>query len=220
MLLDKDFRFFTGPAEQSIEFGAGYSYRQQDVAFVIMIVLANHAQLEQLGPQPGMPLGQAQHPDEKIFAEQFGHGLTDQLQTTAFARRDPDPDRASGFIVALDMRLAPVEQIELVVDLQHRQLVGTDFVQHRLDLLDLQLAIVLVGMRAPPNLGFGYARRFREVYPELAEKNDVPLVPFLLEGVGGVESLNQADGVHPTAAGHERMAETVWRVLEPVLRNH
>lgn len=50
MLLDKDFRFFTGPAEQSIEFGAGYSYRQQDVAFVIMIVLANHAQLEQLGP--------------------------------------------------------------------------------------------------------------------------------------------------------------------------
>ena len=56
-------------------------------------------------------------------------------------------------------------------------------------------------MRAPPNLGFGYARRFRAVYPGLAEKNDLPLVPFLLEGVAGVGSLNQADMIHPTAEG-------------------
>jgi acyl-CoA thioesterase-1 len=73
-------------------------------------------------------------------------------------------------------------------------------------------------MRAPPNLGFGYARRFREVYPELAEKNDLPLVPFLLEGVAGVGSLNQADMMHPTAKGQQRMADVVWKVLEPVLR--
>ncbi|HEY7503226.1 MAG TPA: arylesterase [Gemmatimonadales bacterium] len=79
-------------------------------------------------------------------------------------------------------------------------------------------AIVLLGMRAPPNLGFGYARRFREVYPELAEKNDLPLVPFLLEGVAGVGSLNQADMMHPTAKGQQRMADVVWKVLEPVLR--
>ena len=79
-------------------------------------------------------------------------------------------------------------------------------------------AIVLVGMRAPPNLGFGYARRFREVYPELAEANDLPLVPFLLEGVAGVGSLNQADMIHPTAKGQQRMADGVWKVLEPVLR--
>jgi acyl-CoA thioesterase-1 len=79
-------------------------------------------------------------------------------------------------------------------------------------------AIVLVGMRAPPNLGFGYARRFREVYPELAEKNDLPLVPFLLEGVAGVGGLNQADMIHPTAKGQQRMADVVWKVLEPVLR--
>jgi acyl-CoA thioesterase I len=79
-------------------------------------------------------------------------------------------------------------------------------------------AIVLLGMRAPPNLGLGYARRFREVYPELAEENDLPLVPFLLDGVAGVGGLNQADMIHPTAKGQQRMADVVWKVLEPVLR--
>jgi acyl-CoA thioesterase-1 len=77
--------------------------------------------------------------------------------------------------------------------------------------------IVLVGMQALPNYGMGYARRFREVYSELAERNDVPLVPFLLEDVAGKQALNQADMVHPSAAGHRIMAETVWRVLQPVL---
>jgi acyl-CoA thioesterase-1 len=79
-------------------------------------------------------------------------------------------------------------------------------------------AIVLLGMRAPPNMGFGYTRRFREVYSDLAERNDVPLVPFLLEGVAGVGSLNQADMMHPTAKGQQRMADAVWKVLEPVLK--
>jgi acyl-CoA thioesterase I len=78
--------------------------------------------------------------------------------------------------------------------------------------------VVLVGMEAPRNLGADYVRRFRAIYPELARESGAALVPFLLEGVGGMESLNQPDGIHPTAAGHERMAETVWRVLEPVLR--
>lgn len=79
-------------------------------------------------------------------------------------------------------------------------------------------SIVLVGMRAPPNLGSSYSRRFAEVYPELARKNEVPLVPFLLDGVAGRSALNQADMIHPTAEGQERMAETVWQVLEPLLR--
>ena len=78
--------------------------------------------------------------------------------------------------------------------------------------------LILVGMEAPRNLGDDYVRRFRAIYPELARESGAALVPFLLEGVGGIASLNQADGIHPTAAGHERMAETVWRVLEPVLR--
>jgi acyl-CoA thioesterase-1 len=78
--------------------------------------------------------------------------------------------------------------------------------------------IILVGMRALPNYGFSYARRFREVYPELAKKNDLPLVPFLLDGVAGVDGLNQADMIHPSVAGQRRVAETVWPVLEKVLR--
>jgi acyl-CoA thioesterase-1 len=78
--------------------------------------------------------------------------------------------------------------------------------------------LLLVGMEAPRNLGADYVRRFRAIYPELARESGAALVPFLLEGVGGVESLNQTDGIHPTAAGHERMAATVWRVLEPVLK--
>ena len=62
------------------------------------------------------------------------------------------------------------------------------------------------------------AERFQTVYPELARTNGAELVPFLLEGVGGIATLNQADGIHPTAEGQRVMAETVWRVLEPVLR--
>jgi len=78
--------------------------------------------------------------------------------------------------------------------------------------------IVLIGMEALPNFGPFYARRFRRLYPDLAEKNELPLVPFLLEGVAGVDSLNQPDGIHPTAAGQRIVAGTVWKTLEPVLK--
>ena len=77
--------------------------------------------------------------------------------------------------------------------------------------------VVLVGMRAPPNYGSDYARRFREVYPELAKSDRVALVPFLLEGVAGREELNQDDMIHPTAAGQRRVAENIWEVLRGVL---
>ena len=78
--------------------------------------------------------------------------------------------------------------------------------------------LVLVGMRLPPNYGRAYTDRFQAVYPELARENGAALVPFLLDGVGGIPRLNQADGIHPTAEGQRVMAETVWKVLEPVLR--
>lgn len=77
--------------------------------------------------------------------------------------------------------------------------------------------ILLLGMEAPPNLGRAYTRRFRAVYRELAQENGAKLVPFLLERVAGVESLNQADGMHPAPRGQAIMAETVWRVLESML---
>ncbi|HEX9945288.1 MAG TPA: arylesterase [Thermoanaerobaculia bacterium] len=76
--------------------------------------------------------------------------------------------------------------------------------------------VLLLGMRIPPNYG-PYADDFADLYPRLAKEMDVQLVPFLLEGVGGVRALNQEDGLHPTAEGQERMAETVMPYLEKVL---
>jgi acyl-CoA thioesterase-1 len=77
--------------------------------------------------------------------------------------------------------------------------------------------ILLFGMQAPPNLGREYTARFRALYPELARANGVPLVPFLLEGVAGDPRLNQADGIHPTAEGQQKLADTVWPFLRPLL---
>lgn len=78
-------------------------------------------------------------------------------------------------------------------------------------------AILLLGMEAPPNLGAEYTARFRAVYQDASRELGVPLVPFLLAGVGGVDSLNQADGIHPTAAGQRQVAALVWKALEPLL---
>jgi acyl-CoA thioesterase-1 len=77
--------------------------------------------------------------------------------------------------------------------------------------------VLLLGMQAPPNLGQEYTARFRDLFPELARTNSVALVPFLLEGVAGIPSLNQADGIHPSVEGERRLAETVWTGLRPLL---
>ena len=81
----------------------------------------------------------------------------------------------------------------------------------------LATRILLVGMNAMPNLGRAYVSRFQAIYPAVARANDLPIVPALLEGVGGVDSLNQPDGIHPTPAGHRRLAANVWQVLLPLL---
>jgi acyl-CoA thioesterase-1 len=80
-----------------------------------------------------------------------------------------------------------------------------------------EVEVVLAGMMAPPNLGPDYAERFRALFPRLAERLDLHLVPFLLEGVGGRSELNLPDGIHPTPEGHRVVAANVWRVLEGVL---
>jgi acyl-CoA thioesterase-1 len=78
--------------------------------------------------------------------------------------------------------------------------------------------VLLVGMRIPPNYGPDYAGRFEAMYARIAEDLGVPLVPFLLEGVGGEQSLNQADGIHPTAEGQELLARNVLTYLAEVLK--
>lgn len=81
-----------------------------------------------------------------------------------------------------------------------------------------QTKIVLAGMRATPNLGESYARSFESIYTDLSKKHNTSLIPFLLEGVGGIPSLNQSDGIHPTPDGQIIIADLVWKYLEPVVR--
>ena len=78
--------------------------------------------------------------------------------------------------------------------------------------------IILAGMEALPNLGADYVSRFRKVYPALAGSNHIRLIPFLLDGVAGIDSLNQQDGIHPTEAGAKIVADNVWRVLRTELK--
>lgn len=77
--------------------------------------------------------------------------------------------------------------------------------------------IILAGMQVPPNLGQEYTSRFQEIYPELSEENDLPLIPLIMDKLGGDEELIQGDGIHPTPKGHEVIAETVWETLKKYL---
>ena len=77
--------------------------------------------------------------------------------------------------------------------------------------------IALVQMEAPPNLGPAYTRRFGTIYADIAKKENIPLLPFLLSGVAGIPGLNQPDGVHPNAAGERIVADNLWRALKPII---
>jgi acyl-CoA thioesterase-1 len=79
------------------------------------------------------------------------------------------------------------------------------------------ITVILAGMESPPNWGREYNVAFHTVYPALAKKYHVALVPFLLEGVAGRDALNQNDGIHPSAAGARMVADNVWKVLRPLL---
>ncbi len=77
--------------------------------------------------------------------------------------------------------------------------------------------IILAGMEAPRNMGNTYIKAFHDMYITLAKKNNIPLIPFILEGVGGIAELNQKDGIHPTEAGNKIVVENIWKTLKPVL---
>jgi acyl-CoA thioesterase-1 len=81
------------------------------------------------------------------------------------------------------------------------------------------VAVILAGMEAPPNYGLDYTLAFHKAYPALAKKYGVTLIPFLLERVAGIADLNQADGIHPTVAGAQIVADTVWAALKPAIED-
>ncbi|WP_296619647.1 arylesterase [Marivirga sp.] len=80
-----------------------------------------------------------------------------------------------------------------------------------------EVKILLAGMMVPPNMGQAYAEEFQKLFPKIAEKKNVNLIPFLLKDVGGEAGLNQPDGIHPTPEGHKIVAKTVWEYLEPLI---
>lgn len=103
---------------------------------------------------------------------------------------------------------------------------GTDYKQSYQNLKSIVVKVktkypkaklVIAGMLAPPNMGPEYTEGFKEMYPKLAKDNDAALIPFLLDGVGGISSLNLPDGIHPNVEGHKIVTENVWRILEPLL---
>jgi acyl-CoA thioesterase-1 len=120
-----------------------------------------------------------------------------------------NPDEVRILIVALGgndgLRGLPVEELE--------QNLGTiiERAQAR------HVGVILAGMDAPPNFGESYIVSFHQVYPRLAARYHVPLIPFLLQGVAGIDTLNQRDGIHPTAAGARIVANNVWAVLKPMI---
>ncbi|MBQ4802160.1 arylesterase [Aquimarina sp. MMG015] len=81
-----------------------------------------------------------------------------------------------------------------------------------------ETTIILAGMQLPPNMGAEYITEFRNIFPDLAQKNELALIPFLLKDVGGIPELNQADGIHPTIEGQKILANNVWEVLKTVLK--
>lgn len=78
--------------------------------------------------------------------------------------------------------------------------------------------IILAGMQLPPNMGPAYTTEFSTIFYELAEKNGLELIPFILKDVGGIPELNQDDGIHPTIKGQKIVARNVWTVLEKVIK--
>ncbi len=77
--------------------------------------------------------------------------------------------------------------------------------------------IVVAGMQMPPNVGAKYAEEFRQAFFDVAERNNATMIPFLLEGVGGLREYNQPDLIHPNPLGHKIVADVVWKTIEPML---
>lgn len=135
-------------------------------------------------------------------------------------------DTSAGGLSRLDWALADDPDLVLVELGANDGLRGIDPASTRgnLDailsrLKERGIPVLLAGMYAPPNLGPDFGRSFNAIYPELAEKHDVPLYPFFLDGVAAVPALNQPDGIHPNAEGVGVVVERILPHLEPLIRS-
>lgn len=81
-----------------------------------------------------------------------------------------------------------------------------------------EIKVIIAGMQVPPNLGIEYTSEFVNLYPDLADINNLPLIPLILDKVGGYDQYMQPDQIHPNAAGHRVVAGTVWETLYPIIK--
>lgn len=165
-----------------------------------------------LGPNEGFP--------QKLEAALKARG-----HDVAVANAGVSGDTTSGGLSRLDWSVPDGTDL-VILELGANDMlrgVAPEITEQNLDTMMVALqkrgiGIVLAGMLAAPNLGPDYAAAFNGIYPKLAAKYGAPLIPFFLDGVAGNPSLQLADGLHPTAAGVDRMVEGALPVIEPLVR--
>lgn len=164
-------------------------------------------------------------PAEEAFPARLERALAGRDLDVEIRNAGVSGDTSAGGLARLDWAVAP-DVDAVVVELgANDALRGVDpaETERNLDailgwLKERGVDVLLAGMYAPPNLGADYVRRFNAIYPRLAEKHDVPLYPFFLEGVALDPALNQADRIHPNAAGVEIIVERIAPAVAALLR--
>ncbi|ABS63012.1 lipolytic protein G-D-S-L family [Parvibaculum lavamentivorans DS-1] len=200
------------------------------LAFVLVLVSAPVAQASEKAPITIVALGDSLTagyllgPDEG-FAERLDRALKEAgHENVNVSNAGVSGDTTSGGLARLDWAVGP-EADAVIVELgANDALRGLDPALARDNLAEIVarlkergLPILLAGMLAPPNLGSDYGAEFNPIYPELAEKEDLILYPFFLDGVAGDRRLNLSDGIHPTAEGIEIIVERIMPKVEELI---
>ncbi len=199
------------------------------VALFVLAVTASHAGaaghervIVALGDSLTAGLGVAAH-------EAYPARLEERLKREGYAYRVVNAgvsgDTSAGGLRRLDWVLRARPEIVIVALGANDGLRGQspaalqDNLERIIERLRAERArVILAGMRMPPNYGEDFTRRFADVFPAVAKRSGVVLMPFILDGVAADPGLNQPDGIHPTAAGHRVIADHLWPYLKPLLK--
>jgi acyl-CoA thioesterase-1 len=161
---------------------------------------------------------------DEAFPAVLGRSLTDAGLPVTVVNAGVSGDTTAGGLARLDWTLSQKPDVFVLELGGNDMLRGLPVADAKANLhaiaekaLASGAAVVLAGMRANPSLGPDYVAQFDRIYPDLAKELGVPILPFVLEGVAGDPALTQADGLHPTAEGHRRIAERLLPVLQPVV---
>lgn len=165
-------------------------------------------------------------PAQAAFPVRLQKALADKGIATEIHNAGVSGDTTSGGLARLDWSIPPDTQAVIVELGANDALRGVDPKVTRAALDDIltrlkakNIAVLLCGMYAPPNYGAEYTAKFNAIYPDLAKAHDVPLYPFFLDGVATDAKLTQPDGLHPTAAGVDKVVERILPTVEAFLKD-